>query len=450
MGHNAGHITAPVNTDDVRAVTGEASDDIGTLCISDKINRYAHDKPLNIDQPQDITDAQRTAANHGLVPTQALKSDGTFNLAEWGYTRPSATCMKRLTDFVGYIHTSKPPIYIISDEPDVAGCTVVTWDEGTTKIDDFKIVAGFLCGNTGVGPVAEIGIRMDELKFGAVSNIGNATFGLLQVAGSVKMYLGATKQFSYGSGEGPVCNFGTKRSGGAYNYIANNLRNVAVGSYIEVLPVIDASDFAASKTDAPNGGLYGFPIGKKLRIYHQKTEDWYMTGVVGNMTLYYVTAIDTGATVSCGTIHHNPGSLTDGINRQLPDAPDHHFYLIQATYSFRNNRSAAISLNVASFYLFIGNSIVASGQGIQVAGTSGFGTSVSIPANAAKNIVMRFQLTAREFNDKFPYVNPSGTIPVQSTTFALSYRNAHNVVTVRNASGTEITESWNFGFRVLK
>jgi hypothetical protein len=455
MGHTSTSVTYPVNTDDVSAVINVASHDVATLCMSANINRWAHNKPLNIDQLQDITDAQRTAANHGLVPTQALSGDGyTYNLAQWGYTLPTASCMKRLTDFVGYIHTSKPPLYIISSEADEAGCTVVTWDEGTTSLDNFKITAGFLCGNTGVGPVAEIGIRMDELRFGSLSNIGNATFGLLHTVSSIqaKYYLGASKKFDYGSGEGPVVNFATKKSDGTYNDIRRLLQNTAIGSYLEVLPVIDTMDFSANKTGVPTSGLFGFPVGKKLRIYHKYTAEWYLTGIVGNMSLSYITDNGSGATSARGTIYHNPAStLSDGINRDNPSDPTMRYYLITAQYNFYNNRSTAITLNINSFYMVISGNIVANPRDMVFPESisSGYKTSLSIPATTTKAVLMRFLITVKAFNDKFPYVNPSGIIPVQSTTWRLAFGNSSNLVPMKNTSGADVSETWNFGFRIL-
>ena len=447
MGQSNGYITAPVNTDDVSAALGVNSHDVGTLCTSDKINKWAKYKPVRVDTYEEITDAQRKAVNHGLVVTNALQSDGyTYNLAEWTYNRPDGTWWKRLTDFVGYVHTAKPPIYIISDEPDEAGCTVVTWDEGTTKIDDFKIVAGYTCGNAIVGPPAQAGIKMDELNFGASTNIANCTFGLLQVAGQTKMYLGASQKFNYGTGEAPYCNFGTKfsSSSSGYNYIAQNLKNIAVGGYIEVLPVIDTMDFSANKVSAPNSGLAGFPVGKKLRIYHQKTEDWYMTGITSNITLYYVTDKGSGATVQRGILYHTQPS-SGGFSRELPSDPANQYYILSVGYTFYNNRNYAITLNAAAFYMNIAGGAITI-PCLDVAS----GNSVSIPAKTSKDVVMRFRLTVEEFNNRFAPVPNLSTQPMQNAKFNLAFRNPNNLVTRKNTSGVEVAESWQFYFQILK
>lgn len=116
MGYSNGKCYAPISPDDVRAVINENSYDVATLCMSLKINKWAKYKPLNIDQPQDIVMSQRAAINHGLTPPK-LYTDSKTDLvnglkagtSEWIYTRPTASCMKRLTDFDGYDHNARSP-----------------------------------------------------------------------------------------------------------------------------------------------------------------------------------------------------------------------------------------------------------------------------------------------------------------------------------------------------
>lgn len=127
MSNSNGIISAPVNTDDVRAITGENSHDVGTLCTSYKINGWAKFKPIDINQFSTITDAQRKQIGWGLaIPSytnavtmaQAVyaltsddveaKIDSTF----FRYTRP--TTYMRIDDFVGYNHNCKRPAEPIS------------------------------------------------------------------------------------------------------------------------------------------------------------------------------------------------------------------------------------------------------------------------------------------------------------------------------------------------
>lgn len=115
MGHFNGKITAPVNTDDIATVLNVNTHDVGSLCMSSKINGWAKFKPLNIDQSADISDSQRASINHGLQPPAIYtnKDELVSALIEgqgaWIYSRPSISCMKRITDFVGYDHNAKSP-----------------------------------------------------------------------------------------------------------------------------------------------------------------------------------------------------------------------------------------------------------------------------------------------------------------------------------------------------
>ena len=117
MGHNAGKITAPVNTDDVRAVLGVDSHDVKTLCMSDKINGWSLHKPLRgfsfrALAERDFTgEAEDVAAGvvYGLrAATAAGRLDGIHD-CDFGYAgRPGDTDWGRLTDFEGYDHNAAP------------------------------------------------------------------------------------------------------------------------------------------------------------------------------------------------------------------------------------------------------------------------------------------------------------------------------------------------------
>lgn len=115
MGHSNGKITAPVNTDDIKAVLGETSDDVGTLCTSKKINKASKFKPIKYDTPAMLTDAQRAgdveSITKGIIYGVAFSAPLAFNeLAEAGamrYHAPEAgTDWLRMTDFIGYDHNA--------------------------------------------------------------------------------------------------------------------------------------------------------------------------------------------------------------------------------------------------------------------------------------------------------------------------------------------------------
>lgn len=119
-----GIISAPVNTDDVRAVINENSHDVGTLCMSLKINGKSKHKPIGGSSPGTVSDANRKAVNYGItVPSYtnavtmakavyALTADDVefkFDSTFFRYNRPGSNDFKRLDDFVGYNHNCKMP-----------------------------------------------------------------------------------------------------------------------------------------------------------------------------------------------------------------------------------------------------------------------------------------------------------------------------------------------------
>lgn len=111
-----GIITAPVNTDDVRAVTGENSHDVGTLCMSAKINKWSYRKPIVYPTPGLLTEAQFIGTTEdinngyycGVRMAPAQGAIGGLHNVDYSYKRPGATDWKRLSDFEGYDQAAKP------------------------------------------------------------------------------------------------------------------------------------------------------------------------------------------------------------------------------------------------------------------------------------------------------------------------------------------------------
>lgn len=118
MAHADGIITAPINTDDVIATIGENSHDVGTLCMSSKINPIAKYKPVRGgDYSTSLkTDAnlwKSTDGNCGLNPYEVeIISDvpEAYNNSDrmngWEYLHPLSNNYKRLSDFDGYDHNA--------------------------------------------------------------------------------------------------------------------------------------------------------------------------------------------------------------------------------------------------------------------------------------------------------------------------------------------------------
>ncbi len=109
-----------IEPSDVSAVLGVASMEVGTLCTSDKINRWAIYKPLQYKGISKLTLAQRMEKNMGLSPASVTRLKDAYGVAkasleaieseirEWSYAKPmgGSTSPYRLGDFDGYDHES--------------------------------------------------------------------------------------------------------------------------------------------------------------------------------------------------------------------------------------------------------------------------------------------------------------------------------------------------------
>lgn len=150
MAHSNGRITAPVNTDDVKDTIGEFSHDVGTLCLSNKINRWSKYKPVEYPSPDSATNYwQGTDGKNGLHID--MNADNTFtndfvrnfyNTDNWSYVHPQG--FLRLTDFDGYNHNCIPFIASRSKGQPIekvlggtGGSGVVTVDVGVDFPRDF-------------------------------------------------------------------------------------------------------------------------------------------------------------------------------------------------------------------------------------------------------------------------------------------------------------------------
>lgn len=131
MSVNNGYIVGPVSIADIKNALGVSSNDLGTLCKSSSINRWAMFKPEKHTALVSITLEQRKANHMGLavksvpllkdsgdgIATNSL-SDVLAQISEWTYTKPSGGSASpyRMSDFVdmratsslGYDHNAKP------------------------------------------------------------------------------------------------------------------------------------------------------------------------------------------------------------------------------------------------------------------------------------------------------------------------------------------------------
>lgn len=118
MSYSNGIISAPVSIADVKAVLGESSNDLGTLCKSEKINIWSKHKPTRWTQMFRNTapSAIRTQWWLGVdsdynikIPSYVYKDLNMENILNQQVTikRPSggSSYPYRLADFEGYCHT---------------------------------------------------------------------------------------------------------------------------------------------------------------------------------------------------------------------------------------------------------------------------------------------------------------------------------------------------------
>ena len=129
-----GIIQAPISIADVKTVLGETSNDLATLCRSDKINMWAKYKPVELNKPF-TSDEFDFTNNHwrdnatwfkgadfasvGICGIKIAHSNTLQSLTElydkglgnWSRVKVGSTfaCPYRLSDFIGYKHAATAP-----------------------------------------------------------------------------------------------------------------------------------------------------------------------------------------------------------------------------------------------------------------------------------------------------------------------------------------------------
>lgn len=111
-------ISAPVSIDDIKAVLGESSNDVATLCRSSNINMWSKKKPVRLANPfPDINGTWYRADDDDLgiqINKGANTNLGTLYAgASFVYKKPGggSTQPYRMSDFIGYNHNAKPFLY---------------------------------------------------------------------------------------------------------------------------------------------------------------------------------------------------------------------------------------------------------------------------------------------------------------------------------------------------
>lgn len=110
-------LTEPLSNFDVCKILGENTLDIGSLCTSESINKWSFHKPMKVDAPQELTLQQKYDVDGGFSNLSELYCEYPADYTEkwnnraleWIYAPPAIGDWFRLTDFIGYNHTSKKP-----------------------------------------------------------------------------------------------------------------------------------------------------------------------------------------------------------------------------------------------------------------------------------------------------------------------------------------------------
>lgn len=111
-------ISAPVSINDIKAVLGESSNDVATLCRSSNINMWSKKKPVRLANPFPDINGTWYRANDDDLGIQINKGANTnlgtlYAGASFVYKKPGggSTQPYRMSDFIGYNHDAKPFLY---------------------------------------------------------------------------------------------------------------------------------------------------------------------------------------------------------------------------------------------------------------------------------------------------------------------------------------------------
>lgn len=159
MSISNGKITAPVSIEDVKSILGESSNDLATLCKSDKINKWSKNKPIKHNCLFKPTEAQKKEANYGIsnIPYYRLLGNmakdvinGSMTNATnistldtriepWHYQQPIGGYASpyRLGDFDGYFANASAPIGAITEteiNSSLSGKVSVVFNKNTDTV----------------------------------------------------------------------------------------------------------------------------------------------------------------------------------------------------------------------------------------------------------------------------------------------------------------------------
>lgn len=265
MSHGTTYIYAPVTMpSDIAAVLGIAGTDLGDLCTSGEINMWAKYKPIEFNQKQPVTLANRASKNFGIInlPTWTnINKMANFwfgidttstNAPEigikpiyWGYEHP--TSYKRLTDFSEYPKTNNHLGYYHEAEAPIGGSSQTEYTIEST---------GHLRILFDRGAENDYTVKLTDLTFPNMNNLtlANMYFGiLLKKSGQSNFYVvtQTTKM-----GDLPAGDF----------YVDINGLTSSFGGMYEVFPMASADQIAFTDQTAQMTNGKWIAFGEKEEI----------------------------------------------------------------------------------------------------------------------------------------------------------------------------------------
>ena len=158
--------TTGISTTLVANTIGVGSNDIGTLCTSNRINVWSKWKPVSYRTMGSLTLDQLKEINYGLTTTPVTNPD---DLTEWLCIHPSggSSSPYRLGDFRNYNHAATSPFFA------VLNFDVNKLDTDTCRIDFMFNVGG---SDTSLGLSDFIGTTIGSLYVAVILNNGTTNY----------------------------------------------------------------------------------------------------------------------------------------------------------------------------------------------------------------------------------------------------------------------------------
>lgn len=340
MATSNGEITAPVSIRDVQVTLGDGSNDLGTLCQSTHINRWARYKPVKLAQISTIDQLdsnnewkntatwwKATAGNCGIAyntfsSVANVKTAIDNQALVWNYDPPTGGASQpfRLTDFNQYIHKAIPPVWGLYAQTAIlqAGYTMevgvaagVSGDENITFGDipalaDYYFTVAFY-NSAGTSLLL---LYSSSVKIGQMTTSTDLTFeipydaynGIFSNGGTYHMY-GFLSTYRYTGQTSAVS--GT--------YIPLPYEDKAYGApYIET--TAKTSNVMVSLEASTVSGIQG------NRVVNWAAYVYNVTGGISGATIQLIYA-STGAVV---TTNGTPQTRTINVTNNIPSTDPHY------------------------------------------------------------------------------------------------------------------------------